>query len=150
MAILIFKAWQVVLLTKTKCSCACNWQPAPPRQVWIYWPNLIKEEVVSKFLFPAGCTEQSRRREETHACPLWGRATTSLGVQGIHLRTASPGAAVEDTKLQWFCCSVICFKDRPEQSFPLTILTGHRGFWNLCIVDFTLIHCKMYYSQTAQ
>jgi len=72
--------------------------------------------------------EQSRRREGNHACPLWGRAASFLGVEGIHLGTASPGAAVEDIKLQWFCCSVISLKDRPEQLFPLTILTGHRGF----------------------
>lgn len=128
--------------------CACIWQSAPPRRLWVCWPNLMKKLSQSFYLLQDTWSSQEEGRRPVHV-PSGERPQLSW-VQGIHVGTTPPGTAVEDIKLQWFCCSIICFKDRPEQSFPLTILTGHRGFWNLCVVDFTLIHCKMNYSPMAQ
>lgn len=118
-------------------TCACIWLTVPLGHVWIYWPNQNKKERFQVFI--SLLHGASRRCEETIRPPSGKGLQPFLQSMQDSKWAASPGTAVSVPKLQWFCCTVTCFQYRQEQSFPLRILKGHRGFWRWTVVDFTLI-----------
>lgn len=131
----------MVLLAKTKSARAYSPVHVSDWQSLLDMFESIGQIRIRKnvFKFSFLCCMEHQRCEETIQPPSGEGLQPFLQSMQDSKWAASPGTAVSVPKLQWFCCTVTCFQYRQEQSFPLRILEGHRGFWRWTVVDFTLI-----------